>query len=58
MEVQYIYLIHEREFIQSEKKIYKFGKTRQLNFKRFAQYPKDSASDKKNGFQWNYQRIN
>jgi hypothetical protein len=43
MESQYIYLIHEREFIQSEKYIYKIGKTKQLNFKRFTQYPKDSA---------------
>ena len=43
MELQYVYLIHEREFIQSEKQVYKIGKTKQLNLKRYAQYPKDSA---------------
>lgn len=43
MELQYIYLIHEREFIQSFKPIYKVGKTRQSNLKRFTQYPKGSA---------------
>ena len=43
MEYQYVYLIREREFIQLNKPIYKIGKTKQSNFTRFSQYPKDSA---------------
>ena len=43
MELQYVYLIQEREFIQLQKPIYKVGKTKQPNFTRFTQYPKDSA---------------
>jgi hypothetical protein len=39
---QYIYLIQEREFINSKKNIYKIGKTKQSNNKRFQQYPKGS----------------
>lgn len=38
----YIYLLHEREFINSKERIYKVGKTRQINFERFKQYPKCS----------------
>ena len=38
----YIYLLIEREFLKTNEKIYKIGKTRQLNFKRFKQYPKGS----------------
>ena len=37
---QYIYLIYLREFINSEQNIYKIGKTKQINNKRFGQYPK------------------
>jgi len=43
MELQYIYLIQEREFIHLEKPIFKVGKTKQRNFTRFTQYPKESA---------------
>jgi hypothetical protein len=43
MELQYVYLIQEREFIQLDKPIFKIGKTKQPNFTRFTQYPKDSA---------------
>ena len=42
IELQYVYLIQEREFVQSEKPIFKIGKTIQLNFSRFKQYPKGS----------------
>jgi hypothetical protein len=42
MQPNYIYLIYEREFINSNKNIYKIGKTKQLNSKRFNQYPKGS----------------
>lgn len=40
---EYIYLLQEREFINSNEKVYKVGKTRQLNFERFKQYPKGSV---------------
>lgn len=39
---QYIYLLQEREFIKTKEDIYKIGKTKQSNDKRFKQYPKDS----------------
>ena len=39
---QYVYLLQEREFVNSKEQIYKIGKTMQLNSKRFAQYPKGS----------------
>jgi hypothetical protein len=39
---QYIYLIYLREFINSKQNIYKIGKTKQINHKRFSQYPKGS----------------
>ena len=42
MNTQYIYLLQEREFINSGENIYKIGKTEQKNNKRFFQYPKDS----------------
>lgn len=38
----YIYLIQEREFIKTNENIYKIGKTKQQNTKRFTQYPKSS----------------
>ena len=41
--LQYVYLIREREFIQSGKPVYKIGKTKQPNFSRFKQYPKGSV---------------
>jgi hypothetical protein len=42
MNTQYIYLLQEREFIKTKESIYKIGKTKQENDKRFRQYPKDS----------------
>ena len=42
-EFNYIYLIHEREFIKTKEKIYKIGKTTQENTLRFRQYPKGSV---------------
>lgn len=38
----YVYLLHEREFITADQKIYKLGKTKQENLRRFRQYPKGS----------------
>lgn len=38
----YIYLIKEREFIKTDEEIYKIGKTKQTNNKRFSSYPKGS----------------
>jgi hypothetical protein len=43
MELQYVYLIQEREFVQSGKPIFKIGKTKQPNFARLNQYPKGSV---------------
>ena len=40
--VQYVYLLQEREFIKTNEKIYKIGKTKQQNHNRFTKYPKDS----------------
>ena len=42
-ELGYIYLIHEREFVNSYQDIYKIGKTRKENNKRFISYPKGSV---------------
>lgn len=42
MSSQYIYLLKEREFINSCENIYKIGKTSQSNDKRFKQHPKGS----------------
>ena len=39
---EYIYLLQEREFINSGKSIYKIGKSKQNNLKRFSSYPKGS----------------
>ena len=38
----YIYLLHEREFIRTSEDIYKVGMTRQPNLERFNNYPKGS----------------
>jgi len=38
----YIYLIHEREFIRTSEDIYKVGMSRQPNLDRFNNYPKGS----------------
>jgi hypothetical protein len=37
-----VYLLIEREFILLNKSVYKIGKTKQSNFKRFNTYPKGS----------------
>jgi len=39
---QYIYLLQEREFVNSREKIYKIGRTTKENHIRFNQYPKGS----------------
>jgi hypothetical protein len=39
---EYIYLIQEREFIKTNEEIYKIGKSKQENLKRFNSYPKGS----------------
>ena len=38
----YIYLLHEREFIRTKENIYKVGMSRQSNLSRFNNYPKGS----------------
>jgi len=40
--IEYIYLIKEREFIKTNENIYKLGKSRQTNCRRIASYPKGS----------------
>ena len=40
---QYVYLFHTREFFNSNKPIYKIGKTTKPNFTRFSNYPKGSV---------------
>jgi hypothetical protein len=40
---EYVYFIHEREFLQSKNPVYKLGKTTQWNCRRLQDYPKDSA---------------
>ena len=42
MEVNYIYLLQEREFIKTNESIYKIGRTKQEHNKRLNQYPKGS----------------
>lgn len=42
MNIHYVYLLQEREFVNSKENIYKIGKTKKLNFIRFKQYPKGS----------------
>jgi len=41
-QIQYIYLIQEREFTKTGEPIYKIGKTKQENLTRFKQYSKGS----------------
>ena len=43
MKPNYVYLLQEREFIKTKENIYKIGKTKQPNNKRFPQYPKGSV---------------
>lgn len=40
--VNYIYLLKEREFIKTNEDVYKIGRSKQENIKRFNQYPKGS----------------
>ena len=40
---EYVYLVQEREFIKTNEKIYKIGRTKKENLTRFNQYPKGSA---------------
>jgi hypothetical protein len=42
MKIEYIYLLQEREFVKTNENIFKIGKTKQENNKRFLQYPKGS----------------
>jgi hypothetical protein len=42
MDLQYVYLIQEREFIKTNEKIYKIGRTKQLNNLRILSCPKGS----------------
>lgn len=42
MKIEYIYLLQEREFVKTNEHIFKIGKTKQENNKRFLQYPKRS----------------
>ena len=42
MEIQYIYLLQTREYVNSGEPIYKVGKTKQINYSRFLQYPNGS----------------
>ena len=42
MEIQYIYLLQEREFVKTKENIFKLGKTKQINNTRLKQYPKGS----------------
>jgi len=41
-QIQYIYLVQEREFIKTSEPIYKIGKTKKENLTRFKQYSKGS----------------
>lgn len=40
---QYVYLLQEREFFNLSEPVYKIGKTKQSNLKRFKTYPKGSV---------------
>ena len=42
---EYIYLLHEREFVNSKQSIYKIGKSKQENLKRLYQYPKGDKNE-------------
>jgi hypothetical protein len=41
-EMEYIYLLQEREFIKTNENIFKIGRTKQQSFRRFSSYPKGS----------------
>ncbi len=41
--VEYCYIVHVREFVNTNQNIYRIGKTKQKNIKRFEQYPKGSC---------------
>lgn len=43
MVTNYIYLLQEREFIKTKENVYKIGRTKKENYKRFHQYPKGSV---------------
>jgi len=43
MNLQYVYLLQEREFIKTKEPVYKIGRTKQPNATRFSQYPKESS---------------
>jgi allantoicase len=43
MTTDYIYLLHEREFVKTNEKVFKVGRTSKLNHVRFNQYPKGSV---------------
>jgi hypothetical protein len=40
--MKYVYLLQEREFVTRAENVYKVGRTTQINFTRFNQYPKSS----------------
>jgi hypothetical protein len=40
--MKYVYLLQEREFVTKAENVYKVGRTTQINFTRFNQYPKSS----------------
>ena len=42
--MEYVYLLQEREFVKTDEPVHKIGRTTQLNFIRFNQYPKNSKS--------------
>jgi hypothetical protein len=39
---EYVYIVHEREFVRSDEQTFKIGKTKQHGLRRFNGYPKDS----------------
>jgi hypothetical protein len=41
-DVQYVYLIHRKDFVDSNAPVYKIGRTKQQNLARFNSYPKGS----------------
>lgn len=40
--MEYVYLLQEREFVNTNENVYKIGRTKQVNLARFRQYPKNS----------------
>jgi hypothetical protein len=43
IQIQYVYLLQTREYLNSGESIYKVGKTKELNYTRFKQYPSGSV---------------